>query len=84
MVTFFLILIAISLVFIECSNKFNTDNIIEKIGHALIFFGCLGALSGENYDMIMVGIGLDFISRIFKSYISRRRATDFEKRKAIP
>lgn len=83
MITFILIIIPISLVFIECSNKFNTDNVIEKIGHALIFFGCLLALSGEDYDMILLGLSLDFLSRILRSYIDRRnrRATDHMKRK---
>lgn len=78
-----LVIIALFLVFIECSNKFNTDNVLEKVSHALIFFGCLAALNGNQTDIILIGIALDFGSRILKCYLARknRRASDYLKRK---
>lgn len=71
------ILLAISLVIMESSIKFDTRNIGEKVGAGLMFFGAIISLVHVNY-LIQIGASIYFGIKVIKGFIVKynRRSTD--------
>jgi len=74
----FYILLALSLVWMELSNKFDTENLAEKIGAGIMFTGSLISLVTVNH-LIPIGASIYFGAKMVDGYLHKNDRREDDK-----